>query len=178
MKGAVAGMAIGAAIKGIMGAMSSEPVSAEAVTSDGVSTQDGGEVELSVDLEKEIDEFKLFNFNEKDSTGNSVVTDGDGGLKVQLGSDNSPNASPSVIEAITLHEGQHLKDYLRYSKNPEIFKGLEEGMILRHSKSATNILERRGYRVGIDYLKMQQQTHAVKARIKIARDHIKNTYAD
>ncbi len=86
---------------------------------------------------------------------NTVVTDGNGGTMVQL-STKMQKASQVIQDAVGVHEGQHIKDFMEYGTNLEILKGLPAGKLIKFSPVTNkNVLERRGYRAEINYLENQ-----------------------
>ena len=86
---------------------------------------------------------------------NTVVTDGEGGLRIQIGTTNSPDSHPLLFDGIRVHEQQHIDDMLEYGTNLNILSGQPEGQVILVPLSEINVLERRGNRAELDFLRRQ-----------------------
>jgi hypothetical protein len=121
-------------------------------------------------------EITLF-VGEKVTGKNTVVTNGNGGLKIQVEA-NHTNSHPLLIKAVESHERQHLSDYLEYGVNLEVLSSQPADLIVRVNSGAINFLERRGYQAEIDFLTTQRITQPTLDRIYLGRDKINNVYKD
>lgn len=92
---------------------------------------------------------------DKNPALNTVVTDGKGGMMIQLGLDTASSDAPSIlIEALILHEAQHMEDIYNHATNLDLLDNQPMGMLVGiTSRSQRLIMERRAYRIEIGYLK-------------------------
>ncbi len=102
---------------------------------------------------------------EENPNRNTVVTDGNGGLVVQL-STKAKKAYPVIQDAITAHEEQHIKDFMEYGTNLEILEGQPAGRPINFSPAINKgVLERRAYRAEINYLEDQMLNNNLSPRV-------------
>ena len=116
---------------------------------------------------------------------NTVVTDGKGGLKVQVGSGNK--AHRSIIDGIRKHENVHIEQIYR-TTDPSTFEGLPEGLQIRFPENRTqewiNQIEIEAYGAEADYLRGQLRRYprnsrvrqGIQRRIDQINNHVDRTY--
>lgn len=85
-----------------------------------------------------------------DGTENTIVCDGKGGIRVQLGSKNVPSTPSCILDCIKQHEESHKGDALK--ENPDICKGKADGTYVLASKSAQAATERKASEAELDCL--------------------------
>ncbi|WNO10291.1 RHS repeat-associated core domain-containing protein [Teredinibacter sp. KSP-S5-2] len=134
-------------------------------------SQEGG-----VDQEGIPTKLKL-HIGDEQPNNNTVVTDGKGGMMPQLSTKSIH--SPKVIQdAILAHEEQHIKDFLEYGTNLDVLKGQPAGKQILFSPATQNknVLERRGYRTEINFLKNASVHPDLKLRVDMRLNDLENFY--
>lgn len=94
-----------------------------------------------------------------DPTVNTIVTDGKGGIKYQLGTSEQTDKSHSryVIRGIIIHEKLHIKHFYLYGGDPNILLNQKEGLQIQMSAGLKAIIELKAYRVEDSYLRRIQR---------------------
>lgn len=122
-------------------------------------------------LQKGVDEEGIptklkLHIGEEDPTRNTVVTDGKGGMTFQIST--RSKFAPEVIRGgIEAHEKQHINDFLEYGTNFDVLKGQPKGKVILFSPASVNksVLEKRGYRVEINYFENVPSNSDQKLRV-------------
>jgi len=95
-----------------------------------------------------IDFLGLWTLYPPDPAINTVICDGKGDLKVQIGTDNDKNTSSCRLDCTTAHEQSHIDDIKATS--PDICKGQPEGQVVGATGDELKATEKKAYTADID----------------------------
>jgi hypothetical protein len=96
------------------------------------------------------------------ATTNTIVCDGSGGIRVQIGTANHPSSLPCLVNCLTRHEESHRADAL--AANAEVCSGAANGSQVNFGPGEQNPSERRASQVEIDCLNAALPTATATCR--------------
>ncbi|MBL9168586.1 MAG: RHS repeat-associated core domain-containing protein [Verrucomicrobiales bacterium] len=104
---------------------------------------------VSADPVNDLDYFGLIRaYGKNDGSIPTVVCDGKGGMRVDLGKNIPPGTPPCIVDCMRAHEEKHIEQARKL--NPNVCKGKADGTLLRPKRKEQIIGEREAFQTEID----------------------------